>query len=156
MTNGNRKVLRVTAMVVALVSLAVQGLVVFGAWWIFDPRQCDYWGEWIACLLGAPQYLFIFAAAGAVAWVVAGIGLALGRFLPPYLSAILILGLIVAFIWYLHFTSNPSIDNKLVLRITIAMLFLTGPTVAAWTWGLCSRDRRRSVLRLSTVFDSAG
>lgn len=159
MIDEKHKALGIAARVVVLMALAGQILIVIANWWMFGSRRsCSHlidWAEWIACVQGD----FYFAAAAcAILWIVAGIGALLGRFLPPYISAIVPLGMAVAVIWFalkdLNLSESLTPLYAFLFVITdglIAMPF-AGPVVGAWLWGL---SRRRSPLRLSSAFDSA-
>jgi hypothetical protein len=164
---AKRNGLRIAAGGVVLTSVAAQALILVYFWWDFDPRlSCDrllYWNEWITCLHGT-SHLYILTAESAVAvWVVAGIGTALGRFLPPYISILLPVGMAVVLIlyligyWQLDFRPRAepilSVWDIFNFSVTAGALavFLVGPVAGAWLWGLFSRRHRR-LLRLSTVF----
>jgi hypothetical protein len=167
MPDGKSKALRIAARVVIAMSLAAQMLIVFFAWWAFVPRfSCGhlvYWSEWIACLQGESASPIFVAAGCVVFWIVAGIGAPLGRYLPPYISVIVPLGMLVALVWlgyenlWLLAEPQPPLLSILVIAMGagLSALVLVGPSAGAWLWGLSRRSRRRSLLRLSTVFDSA-
>jgi hypothetical protein len=63
--DAKRKLLRIAALGVVLISLAIQIMVIGDLWWDFDPRRsCDrllYWDEWIACLHGT-SHMYILSA----------------------------------------------------------------------------------------------
>jgi hypothetical protein len=172
MNDAKRWKLRIAACALALTALVVQVPVIIALWWNFDPRlSCHrllYWNEWITCLHGQ-SHLHILTTELAVAiWTIAGVGMALGRFLPWHISMLVPVGIAVALTWFLidhwHQDFRPRTDpilsgrdifNFSVLAGGLAS-FLVGPVAGAWLWGFCGRGRRRSLLRLSTVFDSAG
>src|SRR5262245_9495227 len=90
--NPKRKLLRIGGRAVVLVSVAVQILFVTGAWWHFDPRlTCDrlpYWGEWLTCMHGMSHLHIVVAEFAIGTWLLAGLALLLGRYLPPYISIV--------------------------------------------------------------------
>jgi hypothetical protein len=153
MTDGKRWAFRVVAVVVFLISLAAQIFLVFAVWFIAGPRpRCDHLigrGQWIACMHELPY--FILAERCLIVWLIAGISGLLARFLPPYISAIVPVGLAVAYAWFLY--ANFELHGGVF--VTIAALFMAGPVAGAWLWGISFRGRRRALLRLSAVFDSA-
>lgn len=170
MRNAIRTGFRIAAYALALVSLAFQVPSIVFLWWNFDKRlSCDrllYWNEWIACLHGQ-SHLHILALEFAVAvWAIAGVGMALGRFLPWYISIFIPAGMAVASIWILvgHWhedfrpRTDPVLSSQDILNFSstagAVAIFFVGPVVAAWVVGLCGRRRGR-LLRLATVFDGA-
>jgi hypothetical protein len=162
MTDGKRKVFRITARVLVLMSLAGQALVVIFVSSRLSCGQLPYWGEWLACLHQGENSPILMAEGCLVVWLVAGIGALLGRFLPPYISVIVPVGVAVAVIWFVQ--ENLELPGQLpplwyiftcVIGFGAVAIVLGGPVVGAWLWGLARRGGRRSLLRLSAVFDSA-
>jgi hypothetical protein len=167
MSGAKRSGLRIAAGAIALTSVATQVLLLVYYWWDFDLRlSCDrllYWNEWIACLHGT-SHLHVLTAEFAIAvWVVAGIGMTLGRFLPPYISILLPVSVAVVLILYLigywqqdfRPRAEPILSVRDIFNFSVTAgalaVFLVGPVAGAWLWGLFSRRHRR-LLRLSTVF----
>jgi hypothetical protein len=170
-----RKRLRIAAGAVALASVATQVLMIVFFWWDFDPRlSCDrlpYWDEWIDCLHGH-SHLYILTAECAIAtWIIAAVGMTFARFLPAYVSVVGLGGITLGLLWYLldylldywEHDFRPRAEAVLSVwdifnfSVTVAALgmFLVGPVIAAWFWGLDRRTHRthRGPLRLSEAFD---
>src|SRR5947209_1401979 len=91
-TDGKGRVLRILGKIIVWISLVTQIVVIAIFWWQFDPRtSCDrliYWGEWIKCMHGQSHIYVVFAEMAVSAWLAAGVGMLLARFLPVYASAI--------------------------------------------------------------------
>jgi hypothetical protein len=160
LTDAKRKALRTAAVAIVIVSIVTQALLIAYYWWNFDPRvSCDrlpHWGEWIACLHGI-SHLYILTAEQAVgSWLIAGVAMLLGRFVPPYISAIVPGGIAVVFVWFLidhwHETVTPyahfgvptvwHVTAFATVAAVIAVL-LVAPVAGGWLLGLCARTSRR-------------
>jgi hypothetical protein len=92
----------------------------------------------------------LFAAEFAVAiWIIAAIGLATARLLPPYVSILVPAGVIV-------FTALLLVKVAVVSLGAFAngyfIVVIAGPTVSAWLWGFGNRRPRESS-RLAAVFE---
>ena len=161
-TDSKRKVLRAAAATIVLLSIAVQASLIAYYWWNFDPRtSCDrlpHWGEWITCMHGISHLHIVIAEIAISSWLVGGIAMLLGRFLPPYIS-ILVPGavttpLISYATSYWHETVMPYADFgtptfwsifRFTIEIGAAGIQVLGPVAGAWLLGL-SAARRRSLL----------
>jgi hypothetical protein len=166
-TDAKRKALRLAARGLVLVSIATQLLIIANDWWDSDPRvSCDrlpYWNEWIACLHGKSHSYVPMAEFAVGIWIVAGIAMLLGRFLPPYISGIVPASVAVVLIllmighWdeavipYAPF-GQPTLWD--ILRFTMTSgafaAYLVGPVAGAWLLGVYARARHRP-LRVSAV-----
>jgi hypothetical protein len=162
MTDGKRKALRIAAGVLLLMSLAGQVLVIIIVSSRFSCGETPDWGDWLACLHEGETSPVLMAEGCVVVWLIGGIGGLLGRFLPPYISVIVPVGVAVAVIWFVY--ENLDLPDQLpplwymsifVIGAGGIAIVLGGPVVGAWLWGFARRGRRRSLLRLSAVFDSA-
>jgi hypothetical protein len=154
-----RKPLRLTARAVLIISVAIQMLFIAVGWLQFDSRpSCDLfpsWSEWIKCLHGM-SHPFIMMIEGAVGcWLVAGIAMLLGRFLPPYISVLAPVGVGAAYIYiaikYLHEQAHFG-----VFVIGIEAVYILGPFTAAWLFGTLARASEltsKQSRRIAAVFD---
>lgn len=167
MTDFKRKALHIAAVVICLFSIAVQALLIAYYWWNFDPRtSCDrlpYWGEWITCLHGRSHIHIVVVEMAISSWLIGGIAMLLGRFLPPYIS-IFVPGAVTAAltsfaISYWHETVMPYAYFgtptfwyvfEFIIEIGTVGIQVLGPVAGAWLLGLCARARRRS-LKVSTA-----
>jgi hypothetical protein len=168
MSNGKRGVLWVAALIVALISAALQIVMVAGVWSQFDSRlSCDRmisWGEWLDCMHGQSHQHILAAEVSLATWAIAGIVGALARYLAPCISFILPAGMVIVLAlllirywpeWSRRRTA-PTLSFSDVLNFTLmaggVMLVLLGPSVSAWLLGFHKRgDRARP--QLSTVFE---
>jgi hypothetical protein len=159
MTDGKRKWLRTAGRAILLVSIAVQIFIIAKEWWAFDPRQsCErlpYWGEWIACLHGHSHAYIRNAEAAVVVWLIAGIAMLLGLFLPPYISAVVpglaIVVFVLSMIRYWHLAvlplgpfGQPRSEDVVffVSWLPVTAAFFVGPIVGAWLAALDARTGR--------------
>jgi len=143
MANRKRGVLWIVALIVALISAAVEIGVLVVLW-----PQLESAG--------------FFAGLAVAAWALAGIVGTLGRFLPPYLSFIFLAGIAIVLVllligyWFEWSRARiASFANILffTLNAGLFLLFALGPSVSAWLLGLHKRTGRRAQLQLSTVFE---
>jgi hypothetical protein len=162
-TDSTRKVLHAAGATIVFSSIAVQAWLLAFYWWNFDPRtSCDrlpYWGEWITCLQGISHLHIVITEMAISSWLVAGIAMLPGRFLPPYIS---ILGpgaigaaLISYAMSYWHETVTPYADFdtptfwsvfRFAIEIGAVGIQVLAPVAGAWLLGLSARVRRRSLL----------
>lgn len=167
MTDARRKMLRIAAVAIVLISVATQTLLIANSWWDFDPRlTCDrlpYWQEWIECLHGESHLYIQMAELAVGSWLIAGVATLLGRFLPPYISAIVPGCVAVGFIWFMNRYwheavtpyapfGQPTLSNVFAFTIVCGALatYLVGPVAGAWLLGLYARTGRRP-FRVSTA-----
>jgi len=167
MANRKRGALWVTALIVVLISAALQILILIGLWLQFDSRlSCDrmiYWDEWFACMHGESHAHITFAEASIATWAAAGIVSALGRFLARFGSFLLPVGMAMTFVWFQigywlgWYRPGPrlALTSSDILNFTfgtcLLVLFWFGPSVSAWLLALHKR-KNRARLQLSTVF----
>jgi hypothetical protein len=161
-TDSKRKVLRTTAATIVLISIAVQACLIAYYWWDFDPRtSCDrlpHWGEWITCMHGISHLHIVIAEMAIGSWLVAGIAMLLGRFLPPYISIVVPGAVTAALTSYAmynwHETVMPYADFgtptfwsvfRFTIEIGVVGIQVLGPVAGAWLLGLNARARRRSL-----------
>jgi len=158
-TNAKCKPLRLTAGAVIVIAVAIQTLFIAFSWWDFDPRlSCDrllYWGEWIECLHGTSHQYILTIEFAASSWIVGGIAMLLGLFLPRYISVLLPAGAAVASIlvmiemWDTQVTpyvpfGEPTPRDIFHFAIVAGSgaVFLVGPITGAWLFGLSARAGR--------------
>jgi hypothetical protein len=158
-TNAKRKPVRLMAGAAVFISVAIQAIVIALSWWEFDPRlSCDrllYWGEWIECLHGTSHQYILIIEMAVGSWLVAGITMLLGRFLPWYISVILPAGATAVFIlwmigyWHTAVTpyrpfGEPTLGDFFYFAMVAGpvAVFLVGPITGAWLFGLSARARR--------------
>ena len=167
MTDTKRNVLRVAARALLLISFAIQILFIAYYWWSFDTRlscnRLQYWGEWIQCLHGESHLHIRLAEIAILSWPVSGLAWLLGRYLPPYISAIVPAGLIAAFVryaigqWHANVVPYAPFGEttfwdllSFVTTYGLAAVYLLGPVVGTWLLGFATRVERRR-LRVSTA-----
>jgi hypothetical protein len=158
-TNAKRKPLRLTAGAVVVISVAIQTLLIALSWWDFDPRlSCDrllYWGEWIECLHGTSHQYILTIEFAVSTWIVGGVAMLLGRFLPPYISvlppaaAVVESILLMIDVWHTALMpywpfGEPTLRDIFDFAIVAGALavFLVGPVTGAWLFGLSARASR--------------
>jgi hypothetical protein len=167
MSSKGRKALWIAAVIIALLSAALQIAVVASLWWNFDTRlSCDhmtYWDEWIDCMHGGSHQHIVIAEFSLATWALGGLIGTLARFATIYLSIVILAGLALAITWFLIFVWYESLMPRAAPTASLsdilnfargAVLFffyILGPAVAVWLFGLYKRTGR--VPRLSTVFE---
>src|SRR5262245_19408095 len=150
MIDTRRKKLLIAARVLMLLSLAFQILIVIANWWMFGSRlSCNhliFWAEWIACVQGDLDVVISMMGGCVLFWVVAGIGALLGRFLPPYISVIVPLGMAAVAIWFVLENFNlpesiPRLAYTFVFTIAFGLvaILLAGPAVGGRMGGFSRR-----------------
>jgi hypothetical protein len=109
--------LAVAGWLLVAIALLVQALAIGFAWSDFDPRlTCDRlqdWSEWIDCLHGTSHPHIGHMELAAAGWIGAGLTALLGRFLPPFASAIVPL-LLAAFV---VFRVVEAWDNAIIPQL---------------------------------------
>ena len=157
---SKRSALRTAARVLVIVSLVGQAVIIGYSWWEADPRvSCErlpHWGEWIECLHGRSHDYVTNTEAAICIWLVAGVAMLFGRYLPAYVS-VLVPGVACAgFVSWMVSTwrtavmpyavfGEPELRDvllfaKLVGELTIYVLF---PVIAAWLLGWHARREHR-------------
>src|SRR5262245_36509094 len=169
MANRKRGALWAAALIIALISAALQIAIVAGLWSQFDSRlACNrmlYWGEWLACMHGRSHLHIIYTEVSVATWAIAGIVGTLGRFLPSYISFIFPAGMAVALalvlvgFWHERYRPGtaPTLSFSDILDFTLAVgavaLISLGPSVSSRLLVLHVRTVRRGLLQLPTVFE---
>src|SRR5262245_30621978 len=99
MANRKRGVLWVAALFVALMAAGLQIVMLVGFWSQFDSRlSCDRmisWHEWFACMHGQSHEHILAAEMSVGTWAIAGVVGILGRYLPPYISFFVPVGMTI-------------------------------------------------------------
>jgi hypothetical protein len=149
-------VVRIVAAVFLFTSLATQTLLIAHYWWEFDPRlSCDrlpYWGEWIDCLHGKSHLYLVLTEMALGSWLIAGVAMLLGRFIPIFISVIVPGGVAILVVWYMVVYwyeeviprapfGEPTARDVFVFALTAGVFAAhwIGPVIGAWLFGLCAR-----------------
>jgi hypothetical protein len=157
--------MRVAGITILVIAIVAQAFLIATSLLEFDPRtSCDrlsYWSEWIACMHGQSHSHVLLAEIAIFAWISGGVARILGRFSPPYVSAIvpaamaMLTALFAVGHWhervapYADFGVPRLVDSFAFIRDVCVFVFLVaGPAFGAWLLGLHARARYRSLKSL--------
>jgi hypothetical protein len=165
-SSSNGRWLRVAGAVVLLATVVAQALQIGTSWWN-DPCGQLTAAERVACLGGGPPLYLKMAVLALGGWSLAGIALLLGRYLTPYISAVLPGGVVVVSIWLtvryvregVAFLAMSAMTRQGMILLAgmlgfLAMFYL-GPVVGAWlaAFGARRRHRLRLERKSAELFD---
>ncbi|HUI94991.1 MAG TPA: hypothetical protein VLX44_04495 [Xanthobacteraceae bacterium] len=160
---GNR--LRLAGVGIVLIAAIIHVLLISFSLWNHPGDSCGHasWGEWLSCLRQADPGSYKLGLLQLSSWFVAGIGLLLGCYLTPYVSAVVPGAVGALTIWLAaEFVrrrgAGPTTPGAMILfaeGLGTGALLLVGPVTGAWLVGFGMLRRRRSKMqRVSPdVFD---
>jgi hypothetical protein len=145
MVGPARKTLRVTGNTILVISIVAQVLSITTSFIEFDPRH------------GRSDLYVVLAGIAVFGWIAGGVAGILGRFSPPYVSAIVPAGmgtLTVLFVVDLARHANynvPTLARSLAFTLDVCVFafLVAGPAFGVWFLGFHTRALRRSIRALT-------
>jgi hypothetical protein len=164
-TVGRRKAFRIATIGLLLLSLVFHLFLIGVEWYQFDSRlSCDRMlsrKEWFDCMTGESHTHIRLMIMSLSVWLLAGVGMLLGRYTAMLVSAVVIASWIAGIGWFLAYHWQQSFVPYLpfgeatpeaIYRFAIiglgAAAFFIGPVLLSWLTGVRLRADR-SLMRVS-------